>query len=456
MLNIWIGTNKVMRNISIGNPLELDTSSDFDCSLSESTDCSIDVLLGENGSGKSFIGKTIAYLAYIYHCSIRYDSEVIRNMDKDVVIRSLLDAGIGSIDQNQREGCVSVKTSYNGKRRTNFFDELFYNIRIGEKACECFRSHPVIFYSNSQFPSNEFFYGEFASSFSATNVDIIFWNLKNNGNNRSKLKLSLWQNKTASLLGKGSFEPDYVQSIFSDKETLESDLESIKYVHRNIFLFNPSVQINWEDIQHSIIYQKLCEQFYSSNPNPVESIKLTELELKDYYILLLIKRKVNNVDFELLKESVREKYLSSKERYELVLDCLLNINSNPCIFIIDEPENSAHLKIQKKIAQDLPSNLSVLAMTHSPEFVIGLKSQSRNVNVWSIYKENGTKAVENVSKDLITESLDVTAADFFGFAPNLEKWNEKNPRERLMDVDLNALMPIGSFYDAIKSLDEVG
>ena len=465
MLNIWIGRNKVLRNFSMGDISELDQNSDFDCSLTGTGNHSIDVLLGKNGSGKSFVGKTLVYLAYVYyHSAPLYLSPrnaasngngKIHNMDVDQVVRSLDDARIGSIDDAPKEGCVSIKTSYNGKRRNNSYEERYYNVRLGPNAQSFFRRNSIVFYSNSQFPSNDFFFSEKVASFSATNVDIVFWNLKNNGSNRSAPQIALWQNKTLGLFAKNTFSSENARNFFGNQENLESALSSIKYVHRNVFLFDSTATVNWAEIEQSRIYEILRQQEESRERNPIDYINLEELTLKDYYILLLICRKFENVNFELFKGSIREKYLSSKERYDLVLDCLINMNMGAKLFIIDEPENSTHLSIQKKIAQDLPINSNVLAMTHSPEFVIGLKSQSRNVNVWSIYKENERKIVENVSKDLITESLDVTAADFFGYAPNLEKWNERNVNEDLRDVDLNALMPFRSFYDAIKSLDEV-
>ena len=72
MLNIWIGRNKVLRNFSMGDISELDQNSDFDCSLTGTGNHSIDVLLGKNGSGKSFVGKTLVYLAYVYYHSALY------------------------------------------------------------------------------------------------------------------------------------------------------------------------------------------------------------------------------------------------------------------------------------------------------------------------------------------------------------------------------------------------
>jgi len=465
MLNIWIGRNKVLQNFSMGDISELDQSSDFDCSLTGTENHSIDVLLGKNGIGKSFIGKTLVYLAYVYyHSAPLYLSGRnvepngngrIHNMDIDQVVRTLDDARIGSIDNVPKEGCVSIKTSYNGKKRNSPYEERYYSVRLGQNAQYFFRRYSIVLYSNSQFPSNDFFFSEKAASFSATNVDIVFWNLKNNRSDRSALQIALWQNKTLGLFAKNTFSSENARAFFGNQENLESALSSIKYVHRNVFLFDSTATVNWAEIEQSKIYEILGRQEESRERNPIDYISLEELTLKDYYILLLICREFQNVNFELFKGSVREKYLSSKERYDLVLDCLINMNMGAKLFIIDEPENSTHLSIQKKIAQDLPINSNVLAMTHSPEFVIGLKSQSRNVNVWSIYKENERKIVENVSKDLITESLDVTAADFFGYAPNLEKWNERNVNEDLRDVDLNALMPFRSFYDAIKSLDEV-
>ena len=465
MLNIWIGKNIVLPNLSMGDISELDQNSDFDCSLTETRNCSIDVLLGKNGSGKSFIGKTLVYLAYVYYNSVPIylsqrhnmprNNEKIHNMDIDQVVRSLHDAKIGSIDDVPKNDCISLKTSYNGKKRANPFEERYYNVRLGENAQKFFRENSVVFYSNSQFPSNDFFFSEKAASFSATNVDLVFWNLRNNGTYRTELRIALWQNKTLGLFAKNTFSSENVRDYFGNQENLESAISSLKYVHRNIFLFDSTASVNWAEIEQSRIYEILKQQFESSDRNPINYIKLESITLKEYYILLLICKRFENVNFELYKGSVREKYLSSKERYDLVLDCLINMNMGSKLFIIDEPENSTHLLIQKKIAQDLPVGSNVLAMTHSPEFVVGLKSQSRNVNVWSIYKEDGRKTVENVSKDLITESLDVTAADFFGCAPNLEKWNERNLRENRMDVDLNDLMPFNSFYDAIKSLNEV-
>lgn len=465
MLNIWIGKNKVLPNLSMGDISELDQNSDFDCSLTETRNRSIDVLLGKNGSGKSFIGKTLVYLAYVYYNSMPpylsqrrgmpRNSEEIHNMDIDQVIRSLHDAKIGSIDDVPKNGYISLKTSYNGKKRANPFEERYYNVRLGKNAQDFFRKNSVVFYSNSQFPSNDFFFSEKAASFSATNVDCVFWNLKNNGTYRTELQIALWQNKTLGLFAKNTFSPENARDYFGYQENLESAISSIKYVHRNIFLFDSTASVNWAEIEQSRIYEILKQQFESSDRNPINYIKLDGITLKEYYILLLICKRFENVNFELYKGSVREKYLSSKERYDLVLDCLMRMNVGSEILIIDEPENSTHLKIQKKIAQELPSEKNVLAMTHSPEFVIGLKTQSRNVHVWSICRGENGKIIENVDERLITDSLDSTAADFFGYAPNLEKWNEKNPRESLMDADLNALMPLGSFYDAIKSLDEV-
>ena len=81
-------------------------------------------------------------------------------MDVDQVVRSLDDARIGSIDDAPKEGCVSIKTSYNGKRRNNSYEERYYNVRLGPNAQSFFRRNSIVFYSNSQFPSNDFFFSE--------------------------------------------------------------------------------------------------------------------------------------------------------------------------------------------------------------------------------------------------------------------------------------------------------
>lgn len=463
MLNIWIKENKVLPNLSMGDISKLDQDSDFDCSLTGTIDHSVDILLGQNGSGKSFIGKTLVYLAYVYYHSaspylpnrenLAYERNQIHNMDKDQVVRSLIDANIGSVDGAKKDKCVAIKTSYNGKKRANPFDELYYNVRLGEKAKNFFRMNSIVFYSNSQFPSNDFFFSERAASFSATNVDLVFWNLKNDGTYKKKLRIALWQNKTLGLFSKKAFSPENAKSALGSQENLDSAINSIKYVHRNIFLFDPNASVNWADIEQSRIYEILKEQHESNEKNPISFIALDNISLKEYYILLLICRRFENVNFELYKGSIREKYLSSKERYDLVLDCLIKMNIGSELLIIDEPENSTHLAIQKKIAQDIPSGRNILTMTHSPEFVIGLKAQSRNVHVWSIRQEGEKKVIENVNENLITDSLDTTAADFFGFAPNLEKWKKININQDLGNIELDKLMPLKSFYDSIKELN---
>lgn len=458
-MNILIKDNLVYENRS--------TIDEYDFDLNDINPSKKDLYVGLNGVGKTFMLRVFSSIAYLY--SIK-DHSYKHNYDIQKVIQNLIDVNIGTLSDENRplDGLlISHFTSYHereekkdsakkidsvddavhtlnmGAKLVKMLDSYHY-IKIGPSAKEFFDTTNVIYYSNSPFPSNEKFFFERASSFDSDSVDVPFWILHRNLPQRKHFEVKIWMNNS---LGFTDF--DGVKAAI----TGDRFKERIKYTFRHIFNFYEGFV--FDNILENNLF-KLIEKrntLASSNKEkfPYIFYRLDKMDVDDYLVLLMLKECINSFNFEFYYKSIPYIKLNSGRRYNLTLECLKHIcnNGKKTLLIIDEPENSLHLTIQRDLAQK-KDNLQILLATHSPVFAMSLMNEFPENFILHVLSKKGNVINDELisEKYLHNNSIDEMAAEFFCYAPFLDEWEKLNPKikpENMIDVN--------EFYDKLKDLN---
>lgn len=436
-MNLWLGKNNIMPNFSIGDTSQLDLSSDFDMSLEdgESWD-TVEVFLGSNGVGKSFIGKVIAYLAYIHANCMNP-----QNLNISKIAKVLYEMGIGSLDENSPIMIIGYIDGSESKMSC-------YGVNIGASAKHLFESCCIIYYSNSQFPSNESFFSNEAVSLNASNVDVVFWHISKEIKTEN-LQVCYGFDRNESYFNKeNSFVENEEKRKIQDLQTFDPMYYG---TNRQIFENIPPRLCYWSNLKESSIAKKLIDKAKRKDYEK-EKIDISAMKIEDYLAVLFLKKLFSDIHFEIIYNSIPWKVLNSFSRYELILFCLIKMSSKKTLLFVDEPENSMHVSIQKMMVQKLSDDYKYIAMTHSPEFVSVLlnckKDEKCKINHLLRDEKNIVKC-SVVDPDTISSSLDAIAADLFGVSPNYDKWLELNPNP----VDSSFLTAFNDFYDDLIKMD---
>lgn len=130
MIKIYL--KNLIRNYNYENDCPENTFSnvDLDVSMDTANYKQIDVVVGENGVGKSFLFQNFIYLAFLYNIRLKQynDYEFI---DKETVVARLYDVGIGKIkiinehnlptksDENE----IKIPTTYNPTDKSRVEDD---------------------------------------------------------------------------------------------------------------------------------------------------------------------------------------------------------------------------------------------------------------------------------------------------------------------------------------------
>lgn len=432
--------------------------------------------IGENGVGKTFHLHVVSSLAYL---ASDYEITPVQDYDRQRVIQDLADADIGDMFESRQadeELMIQHQTSYYGDEKkgnvsvpedlsdidedvrkaleitakmTQALDR-HYCVKIGPQAKSFFNENNVIYYSNSQFPSNVTFFSKRASSFRAEDVDVGFWMLYRKLKECSHLKIKLWLNNSL-----GFNDCSKIIDVFKTQEWHDK----IKYKYRKIFNFyngelfsslvkgNPILNkfVRWIEKNRGSFSPSYEYPFEKTN----EDGRLSHLSVDSYLILIMLKEYLGNFNFEIYYDDIPLSKLNSGKRYLLTLDCLENVynNGKNTVLIIDEPENSLHLSIQEKIAE---SKVNTLVATHSPAFAMSIMSRYPNEFKLHILKKDSDRFLveEIVEEDYLdNNSLDSIAAEFFSYSPFLERWNELNGH-----INKSNLIDVNEFYRDLEKL----
>lgn len=434
------------------------------------------IYIGENGVGKTFHLHVVSSLAYL---ASDYDIIPVQDYDRQRVIQDLADARIGDMRTNHQpdEEClIQHRTSYYGDEEKenesvpeglSDIDDVrkaleigakmkqaldrHYCVKIGPEAKSFFDTNNVIYYSNSQFPSNVTFFSKSASSFQADDVDVGFWMLYRNLKEKSHLKIRIWLNNSL-----GSKDCSEIMNVFKT----QGWHDKIKYKYRKIFNFYEGGVfsslattgnrffdwvVNWIENNRSKFSPSYEFPFEKDDGNGVKR----HFPVDSYLIILMLKEYFDTFNYEVYYDDVPLSKLNSGKRYLLALDCLENIynNGKNTVLIIDEPENSLHLSIQEKIAE---SKVYTLVATHSPAFAMSIMSRYPNkFKLHVLKKDSGGVLEEEIVEDnyLDNNSLDSMAAEFFFYSPFLERWNELNGH-----INKSNLIDVNEFYRDLEKL----
>ena len=434
------------------------------------------IYIGENGVGKTFHLHIVSSLAYL---ASDYRITPVQDYDRQRVIQDLADAEIGDMfdsRQADEECLIQHHTSYYSdekkenasvSERVSDFDEdvrkalkigakmtqaldRHYCVKIGPVAKSFFDANNVIYYSNSQFPSNVTFFSKSASSFQAEDVDVGFWMLYRNLKEKSHLKIKIWLNNSL-----GSKDCSEIMNVFKT----QGWHDKIKYKYRKIFNFYEGRVFSSFETGNNFFgwivnwIEKNRNSFSPSYEFPFEQIDENGdkhyFPVDFYLIILMLKEYFETFNYEVYYDDIPLSKLNSGKRYLLALDCLENVynDGKNTVLIIDEPENSLHLSIQEKIAE---SKVNTLVATHSPAFAMSIMSRYPNEFKLHILKKDSDRFLkEEIVEDnyLDNNSLDSMAAEFFFYSPFLERWNELNGH-----INKGNLIDVNEFYRDLEKL----
>lgn len=456
---------------------------------------SIDIVLGDNGVGKSLFIQIICLVGYIYH----YNQKTISHSDRYVndVVGRLASLNIGSIKQevdlseSDKRGIhfvTSVRPKENQGER-NFIDlkvddcdplwvkdDYHFCIKIGPLAETFFKDNNILYYSNSQFPNNETFFSPNVLSLRASDIDKLFLLAMDSSIygqfGRTDIDISL--NKTNPFID------------------LEKELESIQtreYIstRANNFMHHYSVNRDYKkqleifhkqkpfyggnnddntsknayeellsEIQNCTLYKKIQEWVYGPLKNvrkmPHERISAEKFSIFDYFYAHLLKSKELWFYIDLVFDGVKIDYLNSGKQYEITLESINHLvqHQNNLIFFIDEPENSQHIKIQEDLLNKTPSNHRLVLLSHSPFLVRSLRKDGVRCTIFRFRRDSSYQKKLLIDTEQIEyDSIDDISAEYFAHSPVIDRWNELNT-----SISPDNYMSMDEFYKKLDQLKE--
>ena len=299
---------------------------DLDVLHDENSEKLINVYLGENGVGKTFLFESLVYLSCLYN------GNNIAYSDEQKIITRLYDSGVGEIligKNDRREKIIedgsnfiiSVKTSYYPEDVSRVVEEQlkeergvlseedkeyleeelayrrkfcrYYIFSISARTKDFFDKHKLVYYANTQFPSSIEFYTEKSLSIYADNEDcLIYWNVIQPS--KSKYKLAYSVNFSGI-------------SIFPELEIKAENMEE-----KDVYSLWNGVKRKYKWIDNDV--DGLIKDIFSSQL--YNTIKKSQ-ESKDLFL---------RDEFELNDESMRKFLLSMNCCVNLVKENIFRIN----------------------------------------------------------------------------------------------------------------------------------
>jgi predicted ATPase len=456
MFNIYLrGGVKTFRHANEHKDVDLDI--DYD----EEKPNQLDAFVGENGIGKSFLCQNVVYLAFLYKMKGEardgYYKADIQKIIARLAVSKIGDFGYISEIPKSEPGkrIISMFTSYNpNKVIGNEVNDMVksqkwcYFFSISDRTQKIFDNWNFLYYSNSQFPSNEIFFSKCCSSLQVSNIDLIFWRIKQN--NYEGLKVSYWINKSLYKL--------YPTWEINEKNFLERTKNwteywrKFYYKNKHIFAFLEKDYSNFspKNIIESDIFKKILELNKTPFISPKDEKKLDEISLDEYIVYLTLKDLFNTFDYELLvpvdTEYIPYKLLNSGKKYELLLSVLGKLYRKNLVLFVDEPENSLHMKVQDKIAKNTLQECKLNLVTHSPAFISSLiRDDDCTATIHLLHQSGKECLIESSNRFGVNRlSLDFISAEFLGYSPFLDTML------KLEEIDSDNMISINDFYEEIQ------
>lgn len=438
---------------------------DLDIDFDESRSQMLDVFIGYNGVGKSFLCQNVVNLAFLYKIK-PFNQSNLYSLFIQSVIKRLAESKIGDFASEEEvppstsdKIVVSLYSSYNPQITDSSSSadltertKRCYFFTISERTKKLFDKWNFSYYSNSHFPSNIPFFSPNCSSFEVKDIDLIFWKI--NLDERKDLKIVFNINKSGWKINP-SWEINQENFIKGTKNWKEF-WDNFYYKNRNIFLFlnNSYSRYSYEKIFESKLFNDILSSAQTEAMFPSFERALDKITIDDYIAIKVFKEVFNTFDYELHslvnKEYVPYKVLNSGKKYDLHLSILTKMYGEKTILFIDEPENSLHVTTQEKIAQESLKACKINLITHSPAFISSLVRRTTEPPLLHLLyqKEGDDNKVffETIDQFTInTLSLDSVSAEYLGYAPFLDVYREKNE-----SINPENMMSIDDFYAELR------
>lgn len=432
------------------------------------------VYLGTNGIGKTFCFRMLSNTAYLN--SIQ-DHSPYHDFDTQRIIQNMLDVGIGS--RNEEKSSEYYKII---KHTSVYYDESLdsdvgslldvdedaknvliagkilkgmetpYCLKIDVQLKKFLDTYNIVYYSNSQYPSNDTFFSERASSFRSIDVDHAYWMVFKDLSEKNDYGMRVWKNNSYSSLKKQN-----KKEVFEHlkKEMSKNDfINSVRYTYRNILNFYGTIHI--DKILNCRVVKDIEKIFLDVQKFPIIFYELNKLSVEDYIFLILLKELDKTFNFELYKKIkgnlVPISKLNSGERYLLTLKCLesiYNSSHKKTLIIVDEPENSLHLMSLKEIVKSENNGCIFWVATHSPAYAISLINELQDDVILHVFSKENDKLEEHIyNKEMMSSlSMDSFASEFFSYSPFLDKFEEMN-----FHISEKNMIGIDEFYERLNKL----
>lgn len=455
---------------------------DIDFSIEEFNNRQIDIIVGENGVGKSFLFQNLVYIAYLYNIQNQKNSQY-NYIEKETIISRLYDAGIGEIrtinpyvdegkDISRTYREIRIKTMYNpydktrvktlpwkkkedidpdvqkalemGVKYSNKLDR-YYCFSISPAAEELLRQYKFLYYSNTHYSSNISFFSNCAASYSTIDEYLLILNKLAGNPNLKNFKISYWVNSYANSI--------YInQKNNFDEYSFNIILQRLQQKYKGSFK-----DIQFNKIKESNVLKRIYQMLNNSSkcyPKYYILLNDNSTNIYDIYALFFLKEIYANVNFELLcqidnHKFVPYKFLNSEYKYDLSLQFLKHQCDPKTLLFIDEPENSLHLSKQEaSYLTDI--NCKLCLITHSPAFISSIIQKNSvniifhimtSVNQKEVYIDTTTDSTVN------SLSLDSVAAEYLEYHPFLDYWLDINKK-----INKRNMISINKFYERMKGL----
>jgi hypothetical protein len=466
---------------------------DFEMDLEEEPNDSVEVLLGDNGVGKSLYIQIFCFVSFLCQYHKKGSNQYLND-----VVKKMVELNIGVVkkqselnDNDENDICIetSLRPSYldidyeEEYIKVNDDDgfvikvpnpiRCFYCLAVGPNAKHYFEKHKILYYTNSQFPNSVNIFSEAVLSINANELDKFFllsFNrsmLKDVGT--AKIELSL--NKTNPFLDlkkiwekmfyredltdfsnvfmkKYDVFPQYHDMLkqFYGHEKMGNEIADAVYRQKYDFLLQKITSCSF----YKIIDKWINDSRFQNVRFPSEIFELKNYTLFDLFLFKLLESKNVWISLELLVDGIKENSLNSGKQYDIMLRCLSEMfkADDDVLCFIDEPENAHHIKLQENLVVNMPINYHMILISHSPFLVRGLSKFKKKCKIKVLSRcADNAKCLMIESKKEIYQDVDDIIAEYFLYSPVIEKWNEIKTK-----ISLDHFMSVKQFYEKINNL----
>lgn len=466
---------------------------DFEMDLEEEPNDSVEVLLGDNGVGKSLYIQIFCFVSFLSQYYKKGTNQYLND-----VVKKLVELNIGKVkkksdltdkdksgicietslrppylDIDDEEEFIKVKDDDGFVIKVPNPTRCYYCLAVGPNAKKYFKKHKILYYTNSQFPNSISIFSNAVLSINANELDKFFLLSFNRSmlNDVGTAKIELSLNKTNPFLDlkkiweKLFYREDLTDfsNVFMKKYAVLPQYQDMLrqfYGHKNLgnaiadAVYKQKYEFLLQKIKSSSFYQIIDK--WINDPKfegvrfPSAIIELENYTLFDLFLFKLLESKKIWISLDLLIDEIKENSLNSGKQYDIMLRCLsemFNDNDNVLCFI-DEPENAHHIKLQENLVDNMPVNYHMILISHSPFLVRGLSKFKKKCNIKVLSRDkDDAKCLLVESKKEIYQDVDDIIAEYFLYSPVIEKWNQIKTK-----ISLDHFMSVRQFYEKISDL----